>query len=215
MKSPGKRKRKMDRLLRKANAFEIVNHWILALSCLLLAAQGYGFLFQIQWIGSVFGGYKTMRTLHNFFGIAFSVALILSVFLYLKESLTFDADDVKWLTVFGGYLSRSVKTPPMGKINTGQKLYYLAVLVIGIGAAASGFAIWLASEDRQLMKYFHLIHNVSFIILITIVAAHIYLSTFANPGTFRIMVYGTVPYDWAKRRHPKWVAEVERHGHKA
>jgi formate dehydrogenase subunit gamma len=205
----------MDRFIRKANAFEIINHWVMALSCLILAVQGYGFLFHIQWIGSVFGGFNTVRTLHNYLGIAFSVALFFSLFLYLRESLTFDADDVRWLTVFGGYLSRSVEVPPMGKINTGQKLYYLTVLVFGVGIAASGFGMWLVSGDRQLMKYFHLIHNVSFVILIAAIASHIYLATFANPGTFRIMVYGTVPYDWAKRRHPKWVAEVERRGHKA
>jgi len=28
------------------------------------------------------------------------------------------------------------------------------------------------------------------------------------------MLSGTVPYQWAKKRHPKWVAEVEG-GHKA
>ena len=31
----------------------------------------------------------------------------------------------------------------MGKINTGQKFYYLAILAAGAGIAVSGFAIWL------------------------------------------------------------------------
>ncbi|HAM52706.1 MAG TPA: formate dehydrogenase subunit gamma [Nitrospiraceae bacterium] len=205
----------MARLIRKASAFEILNHWVMAISCIVLAVQGYGFLFHIEGIGSFFGGFNTMRTLHNYFGIAFSVALFFSIFLYLKESLTFDADDIRWIAVFGGYLSHNAKTPPMGKINTGQKFFYLAVLVLGIGIAGSGFAIWLLSGDKQLVMYSHLIHNVSFVILMIAVAAHIYLGTFANPGTFRIMVYGTVPYDWARKRHPKWVAEVEGHKHKA
>ena len=116
--------------------------------------------------------------------------------------------------VLGGYLSHTVKIPPMGKINTGQKLFYLAVLVLGIGITISGFAMWLISGNGQVMQYSHLIHNLTFTILMIAVAAHIYLGTFANPGTFRIMIYGTVPYDWAKKRHPKWVAEVEHHTNK-
>jgi cytochrome b subunit of formate dehydrogenase len=46
------------------------------------------------------------------------------------------------------------------------------------------------------------------------IPAHIYLGSLANPGTLRIMIYGTVPYSWAKKRHPKWIAEVEGHAHK-
>jgi formate dehydrogenase subunit gamma len=205
----------MARLIRKANAFEILDHWVMAISCIVLAVQGYGFLFHIEGIGSLFGGFNTMRALHNYFGIAFSAALFFSIFLYLKEALTFDADDMRWIAVLGGYLSHKVKTPPMGKINTGQKFFYLAVLVFGIGIAVSGFAIWLMPEDKQFLTYFHLIHNVCFVVLMIAVPAHIYLGTFANPGTLRIMVYGTVPYDWAKKKHPKWVAEVEGHEHKA
>lgn len=49
------------------------------------------------------------------------------------------------------------------------------------------------SGDKQLVMYAHLIHNVSFVLLMVAIPAHIYLATLANPGTFRIMVYGTVP----------------------
>jgi formate dehydrogenase subunit gamma len=44
--------------------------------------------------------------------------------------------------------------------------------------------------------------------MVAIIPLHIYLATLANPGTFRIMVYGTVPIEWAKKRHAKWVQKM-------
>jgi len=204
----------MDRMIKKAGAFEIINHWVMAISCILLAVQGYGFLFHIEGIGSAFGGFNSMKTWHNYLGIAFSVPLFFSIFMYLKEALTFDSDDIGWITVLGGYLSHKVKVPPMGKINTGQKFFYLAVLIFGIGISASGYVIWLLPGNKQYILLSHIVHNISFVILMIAIPVHIYLGTIANPGTLRIMLSGTVPYQWAKKRHPKWVAEVER-GHKA
>ncbi|HUO76768.1 MAG TPA: formate dehydrogenase subunit gamma [Thermodesulfovibrionales bacterium] len=204
----------MDRMIKKAGAFEIINHWVMAISCILLAVQGYGFLFHVEGVGSVFGGFNSMRNLHNYLGIAFSISLFFSIFMYLKEALTFDADDIGWIMVLGGYLSHKVTVPPMGKINTGQKFFYLAVLIFGIGISASGYVIWLLPGNKQYILLSHIVHNISFVVLMIAIPAHIYLGTLANPGTLRIMLSGTVPYQWAKKRHPKWVAEVEG-GHKA
>ncbi|HXX80754.1 MAG TPA: formate dehydrogenase subunit gamma [Thermodesulfovibrionales bacterium] len=204
----------MDKIIKKAGAFEIINHWVMAISCILLAVQGYGFLFHIEGIGSAFGGFNSMRALHNYLGIAFSVSLFFSIFLYLKEALTYDADDIGWIMVLGGYLSHKVSVPPMGKINTGQKFFYLAVLIFGIGISASGYVIWLLPGNKQYILLSHIVHNISFVTLMIAIPVHIYLGTLANPGTLRIMLSGTVPYQWAKKKHPKWVAEVEG-GHKA
>ena len=201
-------------MIKKAGAFEIINHWVMAISCILLAVQGYGFLFHIEGIGSAFGGFNSMKTWHNYLGIAFSVSLFFSIFMYLKEALTFDSDDIGWIMVLGGYLSHKATVPPMGKINTGQKFFYLAVLIFGIAISASGYVIWLLPGNKQYILLSHIVHNISFVILMIAIPVHIYLGTVANPGTLRIMLSGTVPYQWAKKRHPKWVAEVEG-GHKA
>src|SRR5512135_1971592 len=103
-----RRKRKMDKMIKKAGTFEIINHWVMAISCILLAVQGYAFLFHVEGIGSAFGGFNSMKTWHNYLGIAFSVSLFFSIFLYLKEALTFDSDDIGWIMVLGGYLSHKV-----------------------------------------------------------------------------------------------------------
>lgn len=198
----------MAEMVRKSSSDEILNHWILALSCILLIVTGYAFLFKLEAIGSVFGGFNTMKTVHNWAGVIFSVSLLYSMIHYLADSLHYDADDRQWFKVGGGYLSKSVKVPPMGKYNPGQKLYYLAILVSGIVIALSGFGIWLLKENTTVMLLSQLVHNVAFIVFIIVVPVHIYLSTLANPGTFQIMVNGKVPLNLAKKRYPKWIKAV-------
>lgn len=195
----------MAEMVRKSSGAEILNHWILAISCILLIVSGFGFLFHTEAIGSLFGGFESMKTIHNWTGVVFSVSLVLSMGHYLADSLKYDADDRQWFKVAGGYLSKKVTVPPIGKHNPGQKLYYLVILLSGIVIALSGFGIWLLKDNATIMLLSHLLHNIAFIIFVIAVPAHIYLSTLANPGTLQIMLNGKVPLDLAKKRYPKWV----------
>jgi formate dehydrogenase subunit gamma len=199
----------MGEMVKKASTEEIINHWILAISCILLIISGYAFLFKLEQIGAVFGGFNGMKVVHNWAGVVFIVSLFATMFNYLHESLTFDADDWAWIKMGGGYLSKSAtKAPPMGKLNTGQKFYYLAIMAAGIAIAASGFGIWLLPGTRSITLASHLVHNLAFILFVVAVPAHAYLGTLANPGTFRIMVYGTVPIEFARKKYPKWMKEI-------
>jgi formate dehydrogenase subunit gamma len=195
----------MAEMVRKSSGDEILNHWVLAVSCILLIISGYGFLFQIEAVGSLFGGFNTMKTVHNWVGVVFILSLLYSMRHYFTDALEYDEDDRQWFKVAGGYLSHKVKVPPMGKYNPGQKLYYLAILGAGVVIALSGFAIWLLQDNQTLILISHLVHNVAFCIFIIAVPVHIYLSTLANPGTFQIMVNGMVPLEVAKKRYPKWM----------
>lgn len=195
----------MAEMVQKESGGAILNHWVLAISCILLIVTGYAFLFHVEGIGSLFGGFETMKTVHNWTGVVFSVSLLLSMGSYLGDSLKYDADDGQWFKVAGGYLSKKAKVPPMGKHNPGQKLYYLVILLSGIAIALSGFGIWLLKDNTTVMLLSHIVHNVAFVIFILAVPVHIYLSTLANPGTLQIMLNGKVPLDLAKKRYPKWV----------
>ncbi|RJX18623.1 MAG: formate dehydrogenase subunit gamma [Desulfobulbus sp.] len=195
----------MGEMVRKESGGAILNHWVLAISCILLMITGFAFLFHLESVGAVFGGFETMKTVHNWTGVVFTVALVLTMVNYLGDSLRYDADDVQWFKVAGGYLSHKVKVPPMGKHNPGQKLYYLGIVIFGIAIALSGFGIWLMKDNPTIMLLSHLVHNVAFIFFCIMVPVHIYLSTLANPGTFQIMVSGMVPLELAKKRYPKWM----------
>lgn len=200
----------MAEMVRKSSTGEIVNHWVLALSCILLIVTGYGFLFKLEGLGALFGGFNTMKVVHNWVGLVFAASLLASMAHYLRDALSYDADDWQWIKVGGGYLSHKVTVPPMGKYNPGQKAYYLAILLAGIAIAVSGLAIWFVQGDRSLTLVSHITHNLAFSLYIVAVPVHIYLGTLANPGTFRIMVYGTVPADWARKKYPKWMKEMGR-----
>ncbi len=199
----------MTQMVRKANAFEIINHWVMAVSFFMLAISGFGFLFHLEQLNSVFGSFNNMKVIHNWAGVVFSVSLFFTLFYYLPEALRLSSDDIGWIIKVGGYFSKKATVPPQGKLNTGQKIFYLVVLVLSIAISASGFTIWILMPGvRNWVLLSHFVHNVSFDLMIIAIPIHIYLGTLANPGTFRIMVYGTVPLEWAKKRHAKWVQRI-------
>lgn len=200
----------MAEMVRKSSIDEIINHWILAGSCILLMITGYAFLFHLNGVSSVFGGYNSMKSVHNWGGVVFCLSLLYSMRHYLVDSLHYDADDAQWFKVAGGYLSHKVTVPPMGKYNPGQKLYYLAIVVAGIAIALSGFGIWLMKDNTALLLVAHLVHNVAFAVFVIAVPVHIYLGTLANPGTFQLMVSGTLPLESARKRYPKWMKATGR-----
>jgi len=195
----------MAEMVRKTSVDEIINHWLLAGSCILLMVTGFAFLFHLDPVASVFGGFNGMKTVHNWGGVVFGLSLLYSMRHYLKDSLEYDADDRQWFKVAGGYLSHNVVVPPMGKYNPGQKLYYLAIVVAGLAIALSGFGIWLMKDNSAVMLLSHLVHNIAFCIFVLAVPVHIYLGTLANPGTFQLMVSGTLPLESAKKKYPKWM----------
>ncbi|MBI4687277.1 MAG: formate dehydrogenase subunit gamma [Nitrospirae bacterium] len=201
-----------NNMIRKASAFEILNHWVLALSFFVLMISGFGFLFHLEGLNSVFGSFNQMKAVHNYIGIVFTVSLLLTVFYYLPVSLKFSGDDITWFLKGGGYFSKKTETPPQDKLNAGQKLYYIFILIAGIAIAATGFIMWLRPPLADIRKWIlisHFLHNISFDFMVIAMPFHVYLATLANPGTLRIMVYGTVPIEWAKKRHGKWVKRAE------
>ncbi|MDX9714514.1 MAG: cytochrome b/b6 domain-containing protein [Dissulfurispiraceae bacterium] len=198
----------MSKMIRKASTFEIINHWVLAVSCIFLAVSGFAFLFHLEQLNTVFGSFATLKVLHNWIGVVFVVSLLSTVSHYLPVALNLSSDDLVWLSKGGGYIIKNVKLPEQDIINSGQKLYYLAILGAGVLISISGFIIWLLPGFKTLILISHLLHNVSFIVFVMAIPIHAYLASIANPGTFRIMVQGTVPLEWARKRHGKWIKRL-------
>jgi len=200
-----------NNMIKKVNGFEILVHWTMAVSFFILVISGFGFMFKLEQIGSAFGGFAQMRDIHNWAGVVFAAALFLTTFHYLPVALKFTSDDVAWLRKGGGYLSKKAHVPPQDEINAGQKLLYFAVLFSGIAISVTGVIIWLRPNMDDLNKgvlLSFLIHNISFIVYLIVSPIHIYMATLANPGTLRIMLSGSVPLEWARKRHAKWVQKM-------
>lgn len=200
----------MARMVKKTSGYERIVHWLLALTGLVLLLTGLGFLYQqeLGWLNTVFGGQEIAKGIHNWSGAVFTLALILSMGVWLGEALSWTKEDSQWLGMLGGYFSKTAEPPPQGKLNAGQKLVVLVVVLVGLLAAASGFLMWLNAGSKGTMMLGNLLHNISALVFAVFVPVHIYLATAANPGTFRIMTRGDVPLYWAKKKHARWVKSL-------
>lgn len=199
----------MAKMVQKTTAYERIVHWLMAVSCIVLLLTGFGFLYQqeLGWINTVFGGQKIAVLIHNWGGVAFMVSVILSIGVWLGESLKWSKEDSEWIGMLGGYLSKDAVPPPQGKLNAGQKMVVWVVILSGVAISISGLLMWLNPGNKGMMTIGYLIHNLSFFVFAIFTPVHIYLATAANPGTFRVMTKGNVPLSWAKKKHAKWVQE--------
>jgi formate dehydrogenase subunit gamma len=194
------------KMVQKTTAFERVNHFVLLVSFFILVLTGFGFAFHtLNWINTMFGGNHLASIFHKWGGVVFAVSVLLTIFSYFSEAMRFDEDDRKWLSVLGGYFDKSAEVPPSGKMNMGQKIFFLVVvLVCGGLISITGFMIWAGSA----LAFAHLVHYLTFLLMVIALPLHIYLATAANPGTFRIMTKGTIPLYFAKKKYGKWVKEA-------
>ncbi len=195
------------RMVEKASTGERFNHLVLLVSFFILMWTGLGFLFaKLAWMNVVFGGALLAKEIHQWSGVVFVVSLLITIGSYLGESLRWSAEDSQWLSGLGGYFS-GAKMPEQGRMNAGQKLFYLVVLVFGLLISVSGFILWLSAAQGAL-RVGLVLHNIANIVLVTTIPLHVYLATICNPGTARIMYRGTVPLEWAKKKHAKWVRSL-------
>ncbi len=200
----------MTKMVQKTTAFERFVHLLMALSGLALLLTGLGFLYQneLGWLNIIFGGPHIAKDIHNWGGMVFIVSLILSIGTWIPDCFKWSKEDSEWLGMLGGYLSKDKKPPPQGKLNAGQKVVGVMVFIFGVLISISGLLMWLGPASKGSMMFWHLIHNISFLVFAVFIPLHIYMVTAANPGTFRIMTRGDVPLYWAKKKHVNWVKEI-------
>ncbi len=193
------------KMVQKTSAFERVVHWVLMLSFSVLTLSGFAFAYStLNWINNLFGGNVWASMCHNWSGVLFVGSLLLTVGSYLGDALKFGAEDSAWLSNMGGYFNKNADIPPQGKMNFGQKMFYL-VVVLGAGLliSVSGFMLWNGASAMG-----HLLHNIAFFMMVSFMPIHIYLATAANPGVFRVMTRGTVTLAFAKKHYGKWVKDA-------
>jgi len=124
-----------------------------------------------------------------------------------RDELIASACKMGYPTIYGQMNLGGLGT--MHKLNTGQKAFYLCLLIFGFAIILSGAGIWLMPNHQVVMVWSVIIHNISFILIGIFFPIHLYLSTLRNPGTLRIMLSGTVPVWLARKKSQQWVEEVE------
>jgi len=190
--------------------FERLCHWVVAISFCILVFSGLG-LFDKSFVNflSLMGGGVQAILIHKVAGVIFAISSVTLSLMHVKESFQFDKDDLAWLKVAGGYLQRGGKSPPMGKYNTGQKLFDICALFSTLGLAGTGWVIWNPlSFSRGLVQVCLLAHSLLFVLMASSMVVHVYLGTVGNPGTLPGMLWGEVSVAWARKHAPKWLVKV-------
>ncbi len=170
-----------DEIVRHRLASRVI-HWTVAVFFLTALFTGMPVWSPVfGWMANLFGGLSVCRWLHAWLGVAFVAAFLVMFVAWLRD-MTFDKYDRRF-NVFEYMKFSDKEDPDVGKYNAGQKFFFWAA---GLGALA-------------------FLLSIAFFVAIV---GHIYLSTAAEPGTFRSMTRGTVTKSWARLHHPRWYKEV-------
>jgi len=207
--------RKRDEIVRYEPATRI-NHWIVAISFVLLALSGLALFHPaLFWLTNLFGGGPWTRILHPFSGLVMVIAF---VFLGAKlwHENVMQPRDWQWLRQIKDVVNnREDALPEVGKYNAGQKLLFYAIVLCLIGLLMSGIVIWRAYFavyfSVEVIRFASLLHAFCAFVLICAIIVHIYAAIWVK-GSVKAMTRGTVSYGWAWKHHRAWFRDMIRRG---
>jgi formate dehydrogenase gamma subunit len=187
-------------------------HLFRLISFVLLAVTGLILAFNLHlWQQLLFASAQQMLDVHIVAGIVFIVTTFGGILLWFRDAL-FASYDKDWVRRIGGYLGYKGKVPA-GRFNAGQKMFYWYTTIFGLIISVTGvILVFRDSFALSTICITSTIHNLMAFILIAGVVAHAYLGTVANPGTWRVLVDGSVTREWAQHHHPQWYYNLLRKG---
>ena len=220
---------------------ERFGHWLIASSFILLALTGLISLAGRKVLIPVFGleacsAYATIgKWIHNNVAWAFILGLVMVFVMWIAHNLP-DRTDINWILKGGGIFGKG--HPPAKKFNTGQKLIFWAVIILGGSISVSGLSLLFPFEitmfgptfaklndmgvpqllgfgpieasltPQEEMQYAQLWHAIISFVLMAVILAHIYIGTLGMEGAFEAMGSGDVDLQWAREHHSIWAEEM-------
>ena len=205
------------RKIERFTPYERVLHWSTAITFSLLAISGiviaFGKFFMLPVMGATLFGWLSfgLKTLHNFAGPVFAVALILLSIKFLADNLP-RAGDMGWLKKGGGLFGEHHVASH--RFNAGEKIvFWIGGIVLGLAVVASGLVLdGLVpgfGETRGGMQVSHIIHGVASMFMMALFFGHIYMATLGIPGAMDGMKTGYVDESWAKEHHELWYDDIK------
>jgi formate dehydrogenase subunit gamma len=98
-----------------------------------------------------------------------------------------------------------------GRMNRGQQLNTIATMAFAILFAVSGFLLWYGERDTRFrFASTLLVHDWLMYVSLVLFLGHLYYALILPSTRHSLsgMTRGWVREDWAKRRHPEWVAAL-------
>lgn len=186
-----------------------INHWITAVSLVLLALSGMALFHpSLFFLTGLFGGGEWTRTIHPWIGVVLFVSFLGLFFRFWKLNL-WKREDGTWLSRVRDVVSgHEENLPEVGKYNAGQKLVFWSMSLLIIVLITSGVVIW----DQYFGPYFTvtqkriavLVHAIAAVVAISVWIVHVYAAIWVR-GTIGAMTRGQVTGGWAWRHHRKWL----------
>lgn len=206
-----------EAFIRRYSAGERTNHWIVALTFILLALSGLALFHpSMYWLSNLFGGGTWTRILHPFIGIVMFLAFaILAVKFWHHNLMTWS--DRAWLRHGLVLNNREENVPEVGRYNAGQKLLFFVMVACLVLLLASGIVMWRAYFAFLFpiwaIRLASVVHAVCAFLLICGIIVHIYAAVWVK-GSVQAMTRGTVTPGWAWKHHRAWFRETFRPGDK-
>ena len=208
------RYRKPTRILHWVHAGAFV---VLFLTGLVLFLPPLGFLAQDSWT----------RVLHRVAAVIFIVAPLIYIPLNwratlrgIRDAFTWGVEDLGWLKAAPRYyfLCDEEAMPPQEHMNTGQKMWWLIVLVLGPTFLITGIIMWAFKTVAPplLLQWMVFLHDVAFIAAGGMFFVHIYMSVLhplvrpLRTGAWSSMARGKVSTEYARSHHGKWYQRMAK-----
>jgi formate dehydrogenase subunit gamma len=199
------------RSILRFGTLERVNHWMVAVSFVLLGLSGLNITYGASVVRPVVGPEAfTALTLgaqavHQYLSFPFVLGLVVMVAVWVRENLPTKVD-LAWIKA-GGPMAKG--HPPAGKFNAAQKALYWFTMGGGLLVAASGYLLMFpfTVTDVAGQQWAHIVHGLTAMVMIVAIIGHAYIGSIGMEGAFEGMSTGRVDYNWAKEHHSVWLEE--------
>ncbi|SPB12725.1 formate dehydrogenase-N subunit gamma [Caballeronia novacaledonica] len=203
---------KGHRLIVRYTPNERSNHWITAITFVLLALSGLAMFHpSMSWLYAIFGGGQWTRILHPFVGCVMFISFLILALRFWHHNYL-DRNDIQWMKQVNDVLTnREDRLPEIGKYNAGQKLLFFVMVASLVLLLLSGIVIWRAYFafyfPITVIRIASVVHAATAFVLIVSIIVHIYAALWVK-GSIGAMTRGTVTYGWARKHHPRWFRET-------
>jgi formate dehydrogenase subunit gamma len=200
------------RYLQRYSDSDRINHWALVILFFCAALSGLSLLHPLFFfLSALFGGGPWTRILHPFIGVLVFLSFG-GMYLRLARDNVWSAEDGAWLSHSRELLAgRLREEPPAGRYNAGQKILFWLMAVCLVLLLITGLLFWrpyfAGYFPINLVRLGSLVHFLAAVALVLGIIVHIYAAIWVK-GTTRAMTRGWVTERWARRHHPRWVAQV-------
>jgi len=136
----------------------------------------------------------------------------------IKRAFTWGKDDVVWWRAMPRFyiMGKKEAIPPQGFLNSGQKLWWLMTIFLGVIFSVTGIIMgfFKTTASPDLLKWSIFFHDLAFVTGGVMVLVHLYLAVFHPfmPEAWQAMAGGKVSIDYARESHRKWYEEITRGG---